>query len=154
MIRLFSGRRNKPRTTNLFVSYKVRFVIKCSECTKPRPVFSHSVLTDRALVPIIGEVSEYVYTCGAPILPPQSKFYDTVAVSPDLKCGTPIQFPYYSSKYGRSDICCYCAAENCVFDNIRDLRKKARCKTVLPMCEECKDKGLEEIRYGTVTKNK
>ena len=49
-----------------------RAIVNCTECDKPRVVYSMTRLSERENITLALSLSEYVYTCGGPILPPTS----------------------------------------------------------------------------------
>lgn len=63
----------------------------------------------------------------------------SVFVRLQLACESPIQFSYYTSKVGRTDVCCHCGGVNAEQD--KELLKQYR--TVLPICKSrtCVAKG-------------
>ena len=65
---------------------KVRNVIICGECHKPRCVYLVSKLSKEqiALVESINESN--LYTCGAPLFPPGLPFENSIVVREALVC--------------------------------------------------------------------
>lgn len=116
-----------------------RFLMTCCvECRKPRVLYSLHKLTERQKVSLVVPMSEYDYTCGAPVLPPSNAFSSNVVVRASLTCTMPVEIPYYGSELGRRDIC---AAEEAETD--QELKKKY--KTVLPICIACKEEGKTPV---------
>lgn len=85
--------------------------------------------------------SEFEYTCGSPLLPPQNNLYKTVMCRANITCSFPVELQYYSSGMGRNDICCLCATENATVD--QELKKKF--KSVLPLCDICQNQGGNSV---------
>ena len=89
-------------------------------------------------------MSEFdLYTCGAPLLPPNHPLIHTVMLRGNLTCASPIELPFYgtSADVGRKDLCAHCGIEGGEIDN--ELKKCF--KTVLPICVQCKAMGLDCI---------
>ena len=120
-----------------------RAVATCTECRKPRVVYSKTRLSETHKIILATLLSEYVYTCGAPLTPPDSILFSTVMTKINLQCGAGIEMAYYStgSNIGRKDICCHCGIE----ESKILIQLKAQYKTVLPICDECKGKGLTPV---------
>lgn len=53
-------------------------------------------------------LSDYEYSCGAPITPPNHNLHGKVVTRVNLLCAMPIELSYYSSSIGRSDLFAYC----------------------------------------------
>lgn len=77
-------------------------------------------------------LSEYDYTCGAPVLPPNHNLAIFIQIRTEMSCISPIEVPHYSSGIGRGDLCAHCATEDSQCN--MDLKKKY--KTVLPLLEK------------------
>ena len=123
----------------LYTGQNARGVVRCVECRKPRVYYCKNKLSSRQLILLDRAVTEFDYTCGAPLSDPDDtkSVLKYVAVRKNLSCSHPIELAYYSSSIGKADICCYCGEENAY----RDLELKKKYKTVLPICQECELKG-------------
>ena len=86
-------------------------------------------------------MSEFDYTCGAPLLPQDHTMARKLVVRPTLKCSVPVEIPYYGAALGAVDICSFCGGEGA--DPKTDLKKQF--KTVLPICVNCESKGNKAI---------
>lgn len=115
---------------NFFTGQRARILVKCTECTKPRVVYSNAKLDTKTTKMIERISSECIYTCGASLTegadnPP---FITRVSIS----CLSPIEMAYYASgKF--PNICCRCGESDCAID--WDLKKEY--KTVHPICARC-----------------
>lgn len=123
------------------IAQNARGVVVCTDCEKPRVIYSRHKLTDRQQMSLSLAMSEYDYTCGSILLPPSNTMFKTVMCRTGITCETPIQLPFYSSGLGKLDLCCYCASDDGEYD--QDLRKIYM--TVLPVCRECLQKGKQAI---------
>ncbi|WAR00571.1 hypothetical protein MAR_024943 [Mya arenaria] len=115
------------------VAQNVRRTIDCSECDKPRCVYSKKSLTLRDSRSLGRLLEKYDYTRGSLITP-------EVFVRLQLSCISPIEFAYYaSSSTTKKDICCHCAADN----SERDADLLTKFRVVLPICNACRNDGKE-----------
>ena len=83
--------------------------------------------------------SEYEYSCGSEVVPPEHSLHNKVFVRTTLTCESRVESSYYSSDIGRKDTCCFCACPEAEVDG--DLKKQY--KTVLPVCVACRATGHE-----------
>jgi hypothetical protein len=86
-------------------------------------------------------ISEYDFTCGAPLADPNIDLLRKVEIRRNITCAHPVELPFYSAggnlQVQTATICCYCASD----DGIVDQSLKSKYKTVLPICKQCKDSG-------------
>ena len=80
----------------IFVAAKVRSVIECRECEKPRVVYSGSKLTVQDLNEVKKAADSLLYVCGAPLFPSGNPLGDKVIVREALSCESPLETAYYS----------------------------------------------------------
>ncbi len=89
-------------------------------------------------------LAEVEYSCDDIITAPWSTdqtHHNTVHTRLPLNCADPIELQYYAADHGRKNICCYCCEENVQ----RDANYLKEFKTVLPMCNACKDNGFAVV---------
>jgi hypothetical protein len=129
--------------TSLYTVQNARSTVQCTECNKPRVIYCKQRLSQRQQLTVTLAISEYDYTCGAPLLPPTCSFAKSILCRLSIGCATPVEVPFYSSSVGRVDLCAYCAMEEAVVDT--ELKKKF--KTVLPLCIRCRNDGKQAIVY-------
>lgn len=123
---------------SLCTTQNARSVVNCMECRKPRVLYSKIKLSERQKVSLALLISEFEYSCGAPITPPRHSLHGKVVTRSNLSCATMIEIPFYGSSLGRKDTCSHCGSEGgTVCPEL-----KARFKTVLPLCEDCRKQGL------------
>ena len=91
-----------------------RAVATCTECRKPRVVYSRTALSESHRVTLAILLSEFDYTCGAPLTPPDSSLYSRVMTKANLQCGVGVEMSYYSTTANirRKDICSHCGIED------------------------------------------
>ena len=116
-----------------------RVLVECVDCRKPRVVHSTTRLSERQKLGLAIVFSEYEYSCGSEVVPPEHSLHDKVFVRTTLTCESRIESSYYSSDIGRKDTCCFCACPEAEVDG--DLKKQY--KTVLPVCVACRATGHE-----------
>ena len=80
------------------------------------------------------------------ITPDSSFLKGTVFTRLDHHCKSPIESTYYSSSKisKRKDLFAHCAKKDCTPN--KELKKQF--KTVVPICEQCKSKGKNEVTRG------
>jgi len=128
---------------------KVRAVVQCGDCFKPRCVFSETSLKD-VEKSMIADL-EADFTCGSMLFPLPSEHHSSIVVrvnlscADNIECATLVKFP---------PICCYCGApeEMLVEDDVvRDLKQQKQ--VVRPICFLCRSQGKEPTTWGA-TSNK
>jgi hypothetical protein len=117
-----------------------RSIIKCVECLKPRVIYGKLKLSGRQELQLAELLSEFNYSCGAPLTPPGYSLHGKTTVKLGINCSSPLEVAYYSSSQvlGPTDICYYCGKDGASFD----IALKERFKSVLPVCGSCLEKGL------------
>ena len=137
---------------SVLVSQKVRAVIPCSSCFKPRCIYSSSKLpigSKRGLASIV-EKGEYM--CGGSFVEDESPLRNMFIVRRQLACHMPMEVAYYSSKTVKlTPVCFHCggvSGANLSNDNdIQALQKQH--SVVRPICCFCKEQGKEPATRGT-----
>ncbi|XP_048764718.1 uncharacterized protein LOC130046902 [Ostrea edulis] len=132
----------------MLVAQNVRSTIKCTECDKPRCIYSKLKLNPRDLRALKHTTDKYDYTCGAILAPEGDVLHGKVFTRLQLACTSHIEFAYYSSDVGRKDMCAYCVATEIQKD--KDLCKNF--KVVLPVCDLCRSKKLEVPKRNPIKK--
>lgn len=98
-------------------------------------------LSSRQQMAIALSVSEYDFTCGAPLADPSIEVLKKVEIRRNISCSHPIEVSFYSAggnlQVQTSTNCCFCACDEGVID--QSLKTKYR--TVLPICNQCKTMG-------------
>ena len=77
------------------VKAKVRAIISCEECKKPRCIYANSRLTSQEEVCVKRMKEAKTYICGSPLFPDGSPLGCTVLVREALLCGSPIDSVLY-----------------------------------------------------------
>ena len=133
------------RRKAILVSSKVRCIMTCNECFKPRCVYSKSKLTKAEQVALKEVRESNLYLCGSSIFIPDSPYYDSVCVKESLNCGDPIELSYYSAALVRFPLVCYWCGmpeESLVRDaEYKELEKNFQ--IVHAICMLCKHDGKE-----------
>ena len=118
-----------------------RLLCICSECRKPRVIYSRHKVSNRQSTMISNALEEFDYTCGAPILEDDHKLYNAFAVRVALTCSTHVEFAYYGASLGPKDLCGICG----ITKGDAKLELKKSYKTVLPICNVCEEQGNRPI---------
>ena len=135
--------------TSLYTAQHARLTVVCVECCKPRIVYSKQRLNRRQELQLALLISDFEYTCGSPLTPPDNQLHGSLLVRLSLDCSSTIETPYYSASVGRHDICYFCGAT----DALVDANLKEKFKTVLPVCKNCTDKGHAHPCFRPYGKN-
>lgn len=135
--------KNKSNASSVRIplsTQNARAITTCVECSKPRVVYSCHKLTEGQRTSLAASLSEYDFTCGAPVVQEGHPLNCKVTVR-SLDCNQPLEFAFYGAHLGRKDLCGRCGQEGA--DPMTDLKK--RFKTVLPLCKDCQNAGLEAV---------
>ncbi|XP_063434558.1 uncharacterized protein LOC134715936 [Mytilus trossulus] len=142
---------NDKQRRDLFKNNKVREVILCSECSKPRCIFSEKKLSREQDELILRLKEDSFYTCGGALVQDDSETVDIV-VREALACNSPIETTYYSAslKHYLPPVCVHCGtAEDLLDDNnpyISALYEQY--SVVRPLCEVCRNSGKDTKTWG------
>ena len=123
-------------------STKVRKVIPCGECGKPRCIYAASRLTREQEVIVNQVVESNIYTCGSIIFPPSSPFCDMIVVKQNISCADPMEASYYSAALVKFPaVCFYCGMnqQSLVSEGVAELKRKYG--VVRPLCCTCQSEG-------------
>lgn len=85
-----------------------RSLVSCVERSKPRVIYSRHRLTERQRTSVVICLSEYDYTCGSMLLPPENPVFKNIMTQTDITCQSPVELQYYSSGLGLADLCAHC----------------------------------------------
>ena len=122
---------------------KVRGVIFCTECSKPRCIYSQSKLTHEQIQQISRLKDEDLYTCGASLFPPDSPYQTIIVVRAAIVCSSNMESQYYSSVLIHFEpVCFYCGlGEESLADNDQIKELKTVYAIVYPICFLCLSDG-------------
>jgi len=138
----YSFQEADTNTKPLFNNGKVRRIITCRECFKPRCVYSLRKLNKQEYV-LVQEIDDSrLCTCGSELFPPSSCHYDAIAVRAALLCADPIEVQYYSAiPVSFHEVCYYCGLDEglVIDDSIKELRKQFAIER--PICFLCRAGG-------------
>jgi hypothetical protein len=126
---------------------RVRDVIKCSECARPRCIFAATRLTNEEILAVKAVKDEDNYICGDVLFQEDSIYYDKIVVRNLLSCAKIMETTYYAKKISSAhfpSVCFHCGSGNTIIDEgIQNLKRKF--KVVRPICGECKQAGKEPV---------
>jgi hypothetical protein len=134
----------------LLVAGKVRTIIVCSDCNKPRCVYAAASLAsvERNRLKCLAET--HVYTCGSILFPPESPLHHTIVCRQTLSCSSPMETQYYSgAATAFPPVCWYCASPEETLTNddfMEDL--KSQFAVVRPICFLCRSDGKRPATWG------
>ena len=134
----------------LLVASKVRNVIVCVECRKPRCVFAAGTLStvQRDHLKLI--IGGKMYTCGSGLFPPQSPLHETVICRQALSCTDPMEAQYYSSVCTKfPPVCWFCGSpEEMLSDDELVMNLRSEYAIVRPICFLCRSDGKRPATWG------
>lgn len=142
---------NDKLRRDLFKNVKVRDVILCSECSKPRCIFAEKKLTREQDELILRIKEESFYTCGDALVQDDSDEVGMV-VREGISCNSGIETTYYSAslKHYLPLVCIQCgSADDLLDDNhpyIAGLYEQY--SVVRPICETCRSNGKDTKTWG------
>jgi hypothetical protein len=131
--------------SSLFTGAKVRGVVECLACDKPRCIFAEkqSTYTQNEEV-LTFAVENNLYVCGSPIFPESHPLAAELRIRTSLTCQTPIERSYYSNKALKlPPICAHCGEKDCFVPQAL----KETYKIILPICASCTSKQLNPITF-------
>ena len=120
----------------MLVSQRLRAVVKCGKCEKPRGIYAQIQLTTDEQGELERLIESVEYTCGSSLAVDGNPLYGKVFMQTRLHCSDHIEFAYYACSCKQPDLCCHCGSVNCMHDP--DLLQNF--KVVLPKCENCKER--------------
>ncbi len=161
----------KNRTNfKIGVAAKVRGVVECNTCHKPRCIYSLAAVSQMKPPPpheappstqelkhyqalakgrLDDAVESHIFICGMAPLDSDEPFHDIFLCDPSLDCDTHIEPEFYVSRIvpTRLELCCHCTG---VFElpidlNIHLKAPEGPYSVVLPICKACIDGGCHII---------
>ena len=97
---------------SLLVCGKVRGVICCGECHKPRCVYSQTTLSKEELNELNRIRESRLYTCGSSLFPSGSSHESNIVVRTALVCTSYVESQYYSAVLVHFEpVCYYCGLD-------------------------------------------
>lgn len=134
----------------LLVASKVRAVLVCVECMKPRCVYAAGALTPdekRCLKPLI---NSRVYSCGCELFPPEHPLHSSVIVRQAINCSDPMEAQYYSATcMSFPPVCWFCGSPEEVLAEDELVRSlKDEYAVVRPICFLCRSDGKRPATWG------
>ena len=144
--------RAKDAKAELFHATRARLLVVCTECGKPRVIYSLARLTNeqKALAQsLIDDLSSYV--CGAtPLFPEGHELGDKLFVRRALTCGMPVEKQHYTSKQFR-DCCSWCGTTDPL--ELEDLnRLNLNGAKGYSICKQCHADGKPVVTFGRASK--
>ena len=125
------------------MSAKVRAVITCGECLKPRCVYSRTKLSVTEQAKLTDVKESWLYTCGSSLFPPSSEFHGTIIARQSITCASPIETSYFSATLVHfPPVCYWCGGqEETLVKDDEYGHLSAHFQTVHAICFLCKAEG-------------
>ena len=118
---------NDTENKELLSSQRVRDIITCTNCLKPRCIYASSKFNHVQIIAVRRVKDEGVYICGESLFIRDNPLFLSVVVRQCLSCTlSPMETTYYASKsISFPDVCYYCGTKSsiCNNDKIKELRK-------------------------------
>ena len=124
---------NEDAPSSTFTAQMVQHVVKCTECSKPRCVFSTSTLATPYVQSPQCFGSPGVLLRKYPSSQSAQALWKGVFFKLALRCYDLVKLTYYSSKLNIHSVCCYCAGK----DATKPQEYTAKFFTAPPICAEC-----------------
>lgn len=123
-----------------FTGDRVRSVVHCFRCSKPRCIYAQKQLSTRERILLEEIVNNCVFSCGSQLLPPLHPLEQRLSMKMFRSCDAPVEMAFYSSNLSCSiNVCCYCGSPENNLDEEVDSSRRQR--VTLPVCEQCKQAG-------------
>ena len=118
---------NIPFKATAQTANNVGATVKCSDCKKPRLMFSEKMLKADEKLSLKRVLSGLEYVCGSSFQEfvtdaknKDGKIFEKVFVKENLSCILPVEKPYFSCKFLKP-VCIHCGATNHSFERRRIL---------------------------------
>lgn len=136
----------------MLVAAKVRDTIPCSQCLRPRCIYSMAKISKKSVQSSIKRrVEENSYCCGEALFPEGHELRKSVVVRQELDCAINMESCYYSAAtVTLPAVCCYCGSSSgspiYQGEGVADLKRKF--SKVRPICTLCFTQGKEPVTWG------
>lgn len=129
-----------------FTGDRVRGVVYCFRCSKPRCIYAPKQLSTRERTLLDEIATNSVFSCGTPLLPLLHPLEDRIFMKTLRSCDEPVEMTFYSCNLDSIKTCCYCGSTDNPFSETekdQDAIRRHRAVNV-PLCMQCKLAGREE----------
>ena len=143
---------------DFLVAQRVRDVIKCSNCSRPRCIFAAAKLSYNQSLRLRQLKDDNIYVCGVSLFPEKSQYQVNIVVRKSMSCSlSPVEAVYYSTKnISFPDVCFHCESATTLCNN--DLIRELKCQfaRVRPISMSCINAGKEPNTWepNNLTKKK
>lgn len=124
-----------------FTGDRVRRVVYCFRCSKPRCIYAQKQLSTRERILLDQIITNCVFSCGSPLLPPLHPLGERISMKMFRSCEAPVEMAFYSSNLHSVNVCCYCGSSENNLNEEADLSRRHR--VTLPVCGQCKQVGRQ-----------
>lgn len=123
-----------------FTGDRVRRVVYCFRCSKPRCIYAQKQLSTRERILLEEITINSVFSCRSPLLPPIHPLNPRISMKIFRSCEDPVEMSFYCSNLGSMKICCYCGSSDAT---LCEEMPGQRHGLTLPLCEQCKLAGRQ-----------
>lgn len=123
-----------------FTGDRVRGVVNCFRCCKPRCIYAQKQLSTRERYLLEEVTANNVFSCGSPLLPPIHPLGERISMRLFHSCEDPVEVAFYCSYLDSSNVCCYCGSSD---KKLREELALPRRQHLMPVCEQCKLTGRQ-----------
>ena len=124
-----------------FTGDKVRSIVRCFRCHRPRCLYSPKVLSWREKTLLEDYVEKVVFSCGSPVVSPTNFLNDRVFWKTSLSCDDAVETAFYASNLYIENTCHHCGETG---EHVSvGLEHSNAFRLVLPVCKQCQIFGIE-----------
>ena len=137
------GEEVDKKRKDIITSSKIRCILICQECFKPRCVYAKTKLKPDEKSAIEEVQESRLFTCGSSLFPPDSPLSGTICVRKSLSCGDPMELSYFSAILVHfSPVCYWCGLSEETLVRDQEFTDLARnYQTAHAICMFCKQEG-------------
>ena len=95
---------------------RVRKTIECTECDRPRCVYSEQKLTPGQHSELDQAHEDYPYVCGGPLLPADHPLFAIVVAEHGITCSSTVSANYFSANICLPNCCYICGSQTGLAD--------------------------------------
>ena len=146
----FEAKEADKENKKLLIGGKMRSIIVCSVCNKPRCVYAAANLASAEKNHLKCLAETQVYTCGSILFPPESPLHRTIVCRQTLTCQSPMETHYYSGVATTfPPVCWFCASREEMLTNDEFMDGlRSQYAVVRPICFLCRSNGKRPATWG------
>ena len=138
--------KEKPKKPFRMTAETVCSIVYCSECLKPRCVYSSRKLTNVEQAELQRHKEDYLYSCGGTVIPESSGIVALCCTEFLDGCSEVVSPHYFAARLANTPCCYHCGA----FGDLHPIteEKKRSYQTVHHVCTHCHSTGIKERTRG------